>query len=125
MIALQPPQIRYIQNEIYSNYSNVNGKEHYAEIEKTNNNGQIRIIQNIDGNKTEYYVLRPHTFSDNITEKPYSLYSSNTKSSNSNKHKKRQRIRTKDKKSKRVASIVPNKKNKNKSVKKQRQIKNV
>jgi hypothetical protein len=115
MIAIrQPPRVHYIQNEIYSNYSNVNGKEHYAEIQKTNNDGRVRITKNINGNKMEYYVLPPSTFSDNIVVKPYSL----------NRHKRRH-IRTKIKKSKRLASSAPNKKDKNKSVKKQRQLKNL
>jgi hypothetical protein len=113
MIAIrQPPRVHYIQNEIYSNYSNVNGEEHYAELQKTNNDGRIRITKNIDGNKMEYYVLHPRRFSDNSVAKPYSL----------NRHKRRN-VLTKMKKSKRLTSSAPNKKDKNKSVKKQRQLK--
>jgi hypothetical protein len=112
MIAIrQPPRVHYIQNEIYSNYSNVNGKEHYAELQKTNNDGRIRITKNIDGNKMEYYVLHPRRFSDNIVAKPYL-----------NRHKRRN-VLTKMKKSKRLTSSAPHKKDKNKSVKKQRQLK--
>jgi len=83
-VIRQQPKIHYIQNEMYSNYTNVNGKEDYAEIEKTNNDGRVRIRKNINGKTMEYYVLPSSTFSDNIAVKPYP---SMNRSSHSNKHK--------------------------------------
>jgi hypothetical protein len=109
-VIRQQPKTHYIQNELYSKYSNVNGNENYAEIEKTNNDGRIRIRKNVNGNKMEYYVLPPVTFSDNNTNHFYPLHNT----SNYSKHKKHQRIRNKSKRNKYVKKTKRNKSVKNK-----------
>ena len=125
MLAIQQPQMHYIQNELYSNYSNINGHVNYAEVQKTNNDGQLRIRKNINGKKMEYYVLRPRTFSDNNMGNQHIMVYPLKNTSNHSKHKKRKQRQHIITKSKRIEQIVPDKREKqkdkrNKSVKKQK-----
>jgi hypothetical protein len=62
----QIPQQQYVINENYTKYTNINGNEDYANIEKVNNNGHIEIKKNINGNVEYYYEDRNPTFRNDL-----------------------------------------------------------
>ena len=62
----QFPESNYVIKQEYTQYSNVNGKEDYANIEKINDNGHIEIKKNINGNIDYYYEDRNPLFRNDL-----------------------------------------------------------
>jgi hypothetical protein len=62
----QMPKEDYLINENYTKYTNINGEENYANIEKVNNNGHIEIKKNINGNVEYYYEDRTPVFRNDL-----------------------------------------------------------
>ncbi len=104
------PETNYVIKQEYSQYSNVNGKENFANIKKINDNGHIGIQKNINGNVEYYYEDRNPVFRNDL-EHPnvhfdlrknkkctyYPEMSIHRKNNKSIKKKKKQRLSKKDK----------------------------
>ena len=64
------PQTNYVVKQEYTQYTNINGKENYANIEKIDNNGIIEIKKNINGNIDYYYEDKSPVFRNDL-EHPF------------------------------------------------------
>ena len=62
----QMPKEDYVIKQEYHQYSNVNGNENFANIEKINDNGHIEIKKNINGNIDYYYEDRNPVFRNDL-----------------------------------------------------------
>jgi len=109
----QIPQQQYVINENYTKYTNINGNEDYANIEKVNNNGHIEIKKNINGNVEYYYEERNPTFRNEL-EDPHVHF---------NLYKNREYKKDMLSKTKSMKKSKKGKKSKSKSQKQQKKIK--